>query len=669
MTSTPTALGTEVLVNTTTTNVQRLPVVAGLSNGGWVIAWMSDSQDGSGDGVYQQAYDVNGNAFGGETLVNSTTTDNQQVPSIAALGNGGWVTVWESFDQDGGGEGVYAQIYRDNGNTQGSETLINTFTLGNQREPHITSLANGGWAVAWEDSYDGDSYGVNTTAFDATHAVTYGETNVNTTTAGVQEDAAVAGLTGGGTVVAFTGPDASSTGIYFQRFDAAGTAAGSETNVNTTTANEQGRADVTALTDGGFVIVWESDVQDGSGYGVYQQRFNALGQEVGSETQVNTFTEGNQEDPKIAGLANGGWVVAWESYFQDGSFEGVFQQVYNADGTTLGSEMQVNQTWTTGDQRNVDVSGLADGGWLVTWEGQSTSVDYDIYYRRYDALDFLGTANADTLDGTDFTDTMYGLAGADTIRGKKGADILIGGAGADILNGNSGRDTADYSDSADAVTVDLRTGTGTGGDADGDTLTSIEILQGSAKRDTLLGYTGDDDLYGNNGADTLKGKSGDDYLEGGGGGDTLNGGGGEDEIRGGDGADRVLGRGNDDMLYGEDGDDVLKGHGGNDTLDGGADNDHIEGKGGNDTLTGGTGNDTFVFEKNRFGNDVILDFEDDIDTIELVDSLWGGGLTAAQVLATYATQNGLDVDFDFGTATLKVENTTVAVLENDLSFV
>ena len=99
-------------------------------------------------------------------------------------------------------------------------------------------------------------------------------------------------------------------------------------------------------------------------------------------------------------------------------------------------------------------------------------------------------------------------------------DTLRGGAGADQLDGGAGIDTASYYTSAAGVTVDLAAGTGSGGDAAGDTLIGIENLSGS--------NIGDDVLAGNAGANTLQGWGGGDVLRGGAGADTLDGGAGSD---------------------------------------------------------------------------------------------------------------------------------------------
>ncbi len=126
-----------------------------------------------------------------------------------------------------------------------------------------------------------------------------------------------------------------------------------------------------------------------------------------------------------------------------------------------------------------------------------------------------GTGNelANVLTGNDFDNWLAGRGGADT---------LVGGGGVD---------TANYYDSPTGVTVSLLTNTGSGGDAEGDTLSGIENLGGSVFADTLIGDSG---------ANELVGEDGDDTLVGGGGNDRLNPWRGNDRIDAGDGDDLIL---------------------------------------------------------------------------------------------------------------------------------
>ena len=94
--------------------------------------------------------------------------------------------------------------------------------------------------------------------------------------------------------------------------------------------------------------------------------------------------------------------------------------------------------------------------------------------------------------------------------GGSGDDTLIGGSGADLLNGGPGTDTANYAASPQAVTVNLLTGVGLGGDADGDRLQGIENLTGSAHGDVLTGNDGNNLFELGAGADVVDGAGGTD---------------------------------------------------------------------------------------------------------------------------------------------------------------
>ena len=64
----------------------------------------------------------------GEFQVNTYTTSNQTTPCIAALNDGGFVVTWQSLGQDGDGDGIYAQRYDVNGDVNGAEFQVNTYT-------------------------------------------------------------------------------------------------------------------------------------------------------------------------------------------------------------------------------------------------------------------------------------------------------------------------------------------------------------------------------------------------------------------------------------------------------------------------------------------------------------------------------------------------------------
>ena len=196
-------------------------------------------------------------------------------------------------------------------------------------------------------------------------------------------------------------------------------------------------------------------------------------------------------------------------------------------------------------------------------------------------------------------DILWGGMGDDALSGGAGNDRLIGGPGADMLNGGPGMDIASYTMSPGGVRVDLTTSFTAniderpavrGGDAEGDSLTSIEALWGSAFGDVFMGNHSPNHLFGNAGDDIITGAGGNDLLRGGPDNDRLGGDGmaeeGNDTLYGGEGGDQLKGGMGNDMLFGGMGADELQGGDGADTLEGGM---------GADELVGGDGVDTAAY--------------------------------------------------------------------------
>ena len=144
----------------------------------------------------------------------------------------------------------------------------------------------------------------------------------------------------------------------------------------------------------------------------------------------------------------------------------------------------------------------------------------DILHGGADNDVLVGDDGADNvLDGDD---TLYGDAGRDLLVGGAGADNLFGGAdddrlegglGADSLDGGEGSDTAIYVNSSRSITVDLRNGQVSGGEANGDTLISIENIDGTSFNDTIIGNEYDNVIKGGAGADFMDGGEGSDTLD------------------------------------------------------------------------------------------------------------------------------------------------------------
>jgi hypothetical protein len=494
------ALSGETRVNSTTLGEQYASTVAALPDGGYVVTWDSNGQDGSGGGVYSQRFDANGAPIGVETQVNSTTGGEQVYPTVAALADGGYVVTWTSNGQDGSGWGVYSQRFDADGVPVGGETQVNSTTLSDQFVPAVAALAHGGYVVTWQSAdQDGSSTGIYSQRFDANGVAVGVETQVNSTTFSHQAFPTVAGLADGGYVVTWMSfeQDGSNWGIYSQLFDANGAPVGVETQVNASTASEQIYPRVAALADGGYVVTWGSG-GDGSGRGVYSQRFDADGAPVGVETRVNTTTLGEQDAPAVTAFADGGYVVTWISLDQDGSSYGIYSQRFDASGAPIGVETQVNST-TLSNQVEPAVAALADGGYVVTWDsnGQDGS-GTGIYSQRFDADGAAVPLYVTALSGTENNDTLIGSNGPDTIVGLGGDDSLVGGNGDDSLDGGNDDDTLAGGDGNDVLI---------GGDGSNVAVFSgdfgdyeLNFLGGAVQVVTDLNFSD-----GNDGVDTLTG--------------------------------------------------------------------------------------------------------------------------------------------------------------------
>ncbi len=162
-------------------------------------------------------------------------------------------------------------------------------------------------------------------------------------------------------------------------------AVSSEQRVNDYTQSRQSAAQTIALPDGGYLTVWSGAGQADQGYGIYLQRFNAAGVRVGDEVLVNTTTTYSQQNPEVTVLASGGYVITWDSTVPGGqpgdpAALGIFVQTFNAAGTRVGPETQVSLAGNS--QR---VTALADGGYVVTWAQQVEAPFSSVLARRFDA--------------------------------------------------------------------------------------------------------------------------------------------------------------------------------------------------------------------------------------------------------------------------------------------
>lgn len=224
------------------------------------------------------------------------------------------------------------------------------------------------------------------------------EFQVNSITASDQQFVQTAIDNSGNYVAVWQSNTSGDFDIYARRFNSAGVAQGAEFLVNTYTTSDQEQARIAMnRTNGNFVVVWQSAGQDGSGEGIYGQRFDAAGTKLGGEFKISTYTQYDQDIASVAMDDSGNFVVTWESGTnanspspspQDGSYYGVYFQRYNSSGVAQGGETLVNAGSTQYYQGAPSVAMDGTGNFVICWTDISLnlstfSTDGDVYFRRY----------------------------------------------------------------------------------------------------------------------------------------------------------------------------------------------------------------------------------------------------------------------------------------------
>ncbi|KAF7787969.1 hypothetical protein PRUB_a2508 [Pseudoalteromonas rubra] len=516
-----TAKGAEFRVNTHTLNGQFNPASTPLDNGGYLISWQSTDQDGSQEGIYAQAYNSNDSRDGDEFLVNTTTENRQITPAISAISNNDFVVSWSgrlasgSFNiyaqrfqleavqantmtitlpqttvlegdvvtlplqvsgadiygldaivslsdttkarvsggeygeflpsderlsvpmgindnqWDGAlalmapataksGEGNFATVtliaeqagtvnltlqaqmtdqqgnYLNQSNTDYAFTIGESVTLtGNVADlgiagdfvyvtlyqsvsgVSISPLATGGYLVGWSEysSADSDSY---------SFASVFNSSGVLQISQPMQKSGAsfpaIAQTNDNGFLM--VAKSTRNNRIIGQQFDANGDIKGAEFFVSTASGFPEGSPSVNQLSNGEFVVVWSSLDRDGHASGVYARHFNSNAVAKGADFLVNTHTQDDQTSATSTALDNGGYLISWQSWQQDGSQDGIYVQAFNNDGSRNGEEFLANTT-TDDTQFLPAINAVSDNDFVVSWTSLVNSNDYNIYAQRF----------------------------------------------------------------------------------------------------------------------------------------------------------------------------------------------------------------------------------------------------------------------------------------------
>jgi hypothetical protein len=318
-------VGGEFQVNTTSTSgAQMVDSVAATPNGGFVAVFKTTNEQ-----FKAQRFDSSGAPLGSELTVTAFNVNHRNFESsVTVLTNGTMIVTWAKMDFISGpnyGQHIYAKAF----NVATGAQLSGEFRIDSsgdtgafQGTPSVTALASGGWVATWGNSVGNDTDIVGQ-VFAANGAKVGGEFTVNTTTAGQQLTPVVTALDGGGFAIAWTdgifyysapGPLPESS-IKAQVFTDAGVKVGGEIVVNSADVGPQGVPSIDDLPGGGFVITWTDQSFSGAdrdAHAIMARVFDGSGAPVGGQFLVNTVTQGAQDVPVVAGLASGGFAVAWQ---------------------------------------------------------------------------------------------------------------------------------------------------------------------------------------------------------------------------------------------------------------------------------------------------------------------------------------------------------------------
>ena len=615
------------------TSASSQAMVTGLAGGGFAVAWAEqDPALGFNSRfVVQRTFDASGEAFGDAAPVSLGTFYMHVDVELTALDDGNFVVTWLQMNpQLNQTFSLKARTVDGAGTPLGSEIVLNDEVRSGSDDALL--LPDGNVLIAYVTGSAGTPRSIAFTAYDPAGSAASTDFEDFVLPAEVlSADLSLTQLASGKVLVSWLAQEFNGYTLHGAVYEASGSPTGDAFSLPIDGDVRSDSTYIAALDGGGFVAVYPT--ADGT---LEARIFDDETTPVGASFSVSDPGSPALQ-PIITAFGTNDFAIGWIDNAQQGGIATIKSYFDVTDGTNDADVL--NGTAAPDFLRGLagadTLNGLAGDDFLVGGEGADTidggsGSDTAIYSDSTAGvtIDLAqqtasgGTAEGDTLIsienlvGSDYSDLLIGDTGPNRLEGGAGADTLIGGAGADRLVGGAGADTADYGSSSAGVTVNLTTGTGTGGDAEGDVLAEIENLRGSAFADVLTG---------NAAANRIEGLGGDDILAGGINADTLDGGDGNDTVTYAASANRVVvnlssalaqvgGDAQGDTLIsianviGSAANDVLSGDGGANRLDGGDGDDTLTGGAGADTLVGGAGNDLFQDTAAGLNGDTITDF-------------------------------------------------------------
>jgi len=317
-----TPIGSEFQINTITPGNQTESSVAMNALGNFVVAWQGPGIDE--EDIFTQRFDPNGQPLGDELLVNTYTHGKQRYPKVAMNRDGAFVVVWESEKPEAEKTFVSCLLFDANGLAVGEEFDVNS--PANCRYPDVAMDPNGNFAIVWME--DKSSNSIIARLYNADGSAKTEPFEVSTIKFSSLTRPVIAMDGSGHFVVVWDGDPklASLDDIHARLFDPNGIPLGEQFIVNTTLAEAQQYPQVAMNSHQEFVIVWESEIGT-NGRDIFARRYDSSGQSIGGEFQLNTYIENDQRYPDVAISETGEFVTVWQSDSQDGSGYGIFGEI------------------------------------------------------------------------------------------------------------------------------------------------------------------------------------------------------------------------------------------------------------------------------------------------------------------------------------------------------
>ncbi|MGO4476567.1 DUF4214 domain-containing protein [Massilia sp. 2TAF26] len=397
------------------------PAVTALGNGRFVVAYSVN--DGSATRIAYRVIEANGSA-GAEHVLDGSASFDAAMPALTTLADGSFAVGWRS------GGAVHVQLAAAGGSLAGAQKDYGA--LSSAFSPSLSALKQGGYVVSWGEINDGNVYAA-TSASNQAFVVNGDGYAASLATAAPLPHLTT--LANGNFVVAWDSYvneplGYSMSDIFFKVYDSTGHALGAATQANMQSGGGRYDAAVTALPDGGFVVAWQSQSGDYDGSGIFGRRFGADGSPVDvQEFGINQMRAGDQTSPDLVALANGGFAAAWV----DSQAGGVSVEARVYSGTPAAPVQDSAQNSHAGDTAGDPASTVTTPVIPATPVVSTPPAPAPVVT--------VPSAPAATTPGTPVAITPS-LPAASNLTGTAGNNMLAASGGGGLLDGKEGIDTA-----------------------------------------------------------------------------------------------------------------------------------------------------------------------------------------------------------------------------------